>query len=1313
MIFRINFFRHQLLFFTFSLIGLIVVAQLPRMDAKGKLMNMNEVDISLLVQPVPAQNQFLDSAYNIWCGSVIKAGNGKFYMFYSRWPKAKGHHAWITDSEIALARADKPQGPYKHIKVIFKQRGKDYWDGISTHNPAAIMHNGKYYLYYMGATGTAEITPNFAYSPAWYNYRNNQRIGVAVADSPEGEWKRFDKPVLDVSKDSTAHDAMMVSNPAITVDQNGRAILVYKQVEKNGTFRGGKVRFGVAFSNSLLGPYKKHPHPIFEEKSTAKRDAWMVAEDPFIWNYKGINYAIVRDVVGKFTGSEGGLALFSSTDAINWNPTKYPKVISKDVFGEDGRKFDDKLERPCLLMENGLPIYLFGAMGIDKRNHSMNIAVPLIANGISGIENSNNLENLFLHPPAASRPYVWWHWMGPNFSKYGITKDLEAMKAMGIGGATIFNIASAVQETHRPILNNPWPDQVYRGEAYWDAIKHAAAEAKRLGLELGLHNTAGYSTTGGPWVDQPKAMQTLVWSSKEVIGGDEKPIQLAKPTLPIYTGWGANNAQATFYKDIAVMAYPKDSIIQSNNAIELTSAMDTLGVLSWKVPAGKWLVYRIGHAPTMANPHPLPDDIIGKSLEVDKMDADLNKFHWNTVFDPMKKHLGPYLGNTFKHVLIDSYEAGGQNWTPTFREAFKKIKGYDPVPFLFTLEAKTGQKPNNILNSENETKRFKWDFNDVVNRLFFDNGWKIGKSMINGLGMELQIEAYGGPFDEVEGAALADMPMGEFWTSRGGINANIGSAARAAGKHIVGAEAFTGAPGLSQYTEDPAFLMQTVNSAYAAGVNRLVLHTWVHQPFDDKYQPGMGMGWWGTHFSRFQTWFEPGKAFFNYLTRTQALLQYGQQKADYLCLGKSNGYHTDAISVRDFISQAIIVVNGRIQLPSGRNYPFLKMPNQDNISLEVLEKIAALVKQGAAVVGKAPSASLGLQNWAKNDLKVQSLSKMMWNGKDVSLFGKGKLYVDLKRAEKEYLPIKDYEISHADSAEAIKVVHRIGNWGDVYHISNNQNRVESIDLFVNQSGLQPECWQAEDGSIKNAPNWSVSGQGTSIPLKLNPHQSIFVVFRKKISGTLPKTTIQSSQLNTSQPTAKTSVKSISGSWNVLMKPKMDSSFNITIDSLQYFGSHPENRVKYFAGTAIYTKNVIIEKSNQGASAVLDLGELHDIVQVSLDGKDLGVKWYPPYQYDIASMKAGEYELKISVTNNWANRLIGDEQEPADFEWGDERKDFGNAGRPMKSFPDWFIKNEPRPSQGRRAFTLWYYYKKESQLKPAGLLGPVQLIFTTK
>jgi predicted GH43/DUF377 family glycosyl hydrolase len=359
--------------------SLYVCAQLPKLDKKNSLQNMNEVDISKMVQPVPKSNQFIDSAYNIWCGSVIKVKN-KYYMFYSRWPKASGHEAWITHSEIALASSNKPEGPYQHVKVIFKQRGKEYWDGICTHNPAVIYNKGKYYLYYMGTTGTAPITPNFAYSKAWYNYRNNQRIGVAVANHPEATWKRFDKPLLDVSKDSTAYDAMMVSNPAVTIDAKGKFILVYKQVEKNGTYQGGKVRFGVAFSNRANGPFIKHKSPILENTNPSAIKAWMIAEDPFIWNYKGTNYAIVRDVIGTFTGEEGALALLSSSNAIDWKPTKYPKVIANEVYDEHGKKLDDKLERPWLLMQKGLPVYLYGAMGINRRYHSMNIAVPLQSN---------------------------------------------------------------------------------------------------------------------------------------------------------------------------------------------------------------------------------------------------------------------------------------------------------------------------------------------------------------------------------------------------------------------------------------------------------------------------------------------------------------------------------------------------------------------------------------------------------------------------------------------------------------------------------------------------------------------------------------------------------------------------------------------------------------------------------------------------------------------------------------------------------------------------------------------------------------------
>ena len=114
----------------------------------------------------------------------------------------------------------------------------------------------------------------------------------------------------------------------------------------------------------------------------------------------------------------------------------------------------------------------------------------------------NDLAFMFKEPPMEYRPYVWWHWMGSNFSKKGITKDLEAMKEAGIGGATIFNLTSAVQESQAPIENNPWPEQTYRSQAYWEALEHAASEAKRLGLKLGMQNTPGYSTTGGPWITE-------------------------------------------------------------------------------------------------------------------------------------------------------------------------------------------------------------------------------------------------------------------------------------------------------------------------------------------------------------------------------------------------------------------------------------------------------------------------------------------------------------------------------------------------------------------------------------------------------------------------------------------------------------------------------------------------------------------------------------------------------------------------------------------------------------------------------------------
>ena len=982
-------------------------------------------------------------------------------------------------------------------------------------------------------------------------------------------------------------------------------------------------------------------------------------------------------------------------------------------------------------------------------NRLVAFTLLIFVSAINGFSQSNmntpgdELEQRFQNPPTTAKPYVWWHWMGSNFSKYGITKDLEAMKAAGIGGATIFNLTSAVQEANAPTENLPWPEQTYRSPAYWEAVRFAASEASRLGLEIGLHNSVGYSTTGGPWITEEQGMKKLVWSCVEVEGGEKRSINIPKPPLPIEEGWGNTKRQATYYKDIEILAVPEIDSLQLKAVVTLTSLADADGIIQWNAPAGKWKIYRIGYSPTMVSPHPIPDELIGKAFEVDKMSATLNEIHWNNVIDPIKKNLGEFVGKSFKHLLIDSYESGYQNWTDNFREAFIKLKGYDPVPWLVCFgKPVTGAKDDkqlHIINSLEETKRFEWDYTDVINRLYTDNGWAVGKKICNENNLVLQWEPYSGPFDMLEGAGLPDLPMGEFWTSgKGGVNTAIPAAARAAGKTIVGAESFTGAPSISKFTEDPAFLKPSADGTFASGVNRLVLHHWVHQPFDDKYQPGMGMGWWGTHFGRHQTWAEPGKAFFAYLGCTQALLQYGEQVADYLCVDKQDGF-SDLIATNDFLVRDIKVIDHKIILPSGRKYAFMVFPNGASMLPAVAEKIKKLVAEGAYIVSPKPLASPSLQDYPTADVKVKTIGEEVWGNAPEHNYGKGWVAANVKIALAKCNITPDCIVEKADSAKYIKYVHRSNGYLHLFYVANTDNHPEQVTLSFRVSGLQPELWQAEDGSISIASIWKEVNGRACVQIFLKGNQSVFVVFRRPIQkikhvesiqlGTdatdyallnLPNNTALvaykdalatihfsdgSNQLVNLHPVAP---REIAGSWKVSFTPKLNKEFTLDFPQLIDFSKSDNPDVKYFAGTAHYTKTIQISKDELGEKKriLLDLGTVNDIVQLTVNQKDLGVLWYPPYKKDITTaLKVGDNTLDIAVTNNWANRLIGDEQEPADFEYGTDR---GDRGRALKEYPEWFIKNKPRPSQGRKAFTNWYYYRKDSPLQPAGLVGPVLL-----
>jgi hypothetical protein len=312
---------------------------------------------------------------------MTKGDDGKYYLFYSRWPQKEGFKGWVTHSEIAIAVSDKMTGPFKPVKVALPKRENGHWDSDVTHNPNIQKFEGKYYLYYLG---------NYVNQECW-NHRNHQRIGVAIASNPLGPWQRLDKPVLDVSVGSW--DQLMTSNPSVCKGKD-KYLMVYKGVGDGEMPFGGKVLHGVALSDSPTGPFIKSLNPIFQKEGVK-----FPAEDPFVWYQNRKYWAIVKDMHSVFiqdpqevTGNKmninpdslsksfekrASLVLFESENGTDWKLAKKPLVSKTILKWEDGTVQQVQLlDRPQLYIENGNPKILFCAVKVSE-TETFNVAIPL------------------------------------------------------------------------------------------------------------------------------------------------------------------------------------------------------------------------------------------------------------------------------------------------------------------------------------------------------------------------------------------------------------------------------------------------------------------------------------------------------------------------------------------------------------------------------------------------------------------------------------------------------------------------------------------------------------------------------------------------------------------------------------------------------------------------------------------------------------------------------------------------------------------------------------------------------------------------
>ena len=727
--------------------------------------------------------------------------------------------------------------------------------------------------------------------------------------------------------------------------------------------------------------------------------------------------------------------------------------------------------------------------------------------------------------------------------------------------------------------------------------------------------------------------------------------------------------------------------VSKADVIDLTNKMQPDGTLTWTPPIGDWVIVRFGYSLLGITNHPATKEATG--LEVDKLNHAYVKKYMDGYLDSYKETVGAdWMGKRgIRYVITDSWEAGSQNWTDDMIAQFKKRRGYDPLPWMPVL---TGQ----VVESASASDQFLWDFRKTIADLISDEHYGQVQASLKerGIGHYGESHENGRAFvaDGMEVKKLDDIPMAAMWTQSPGVNKEqfafnaddreSASVAHIYGQNLVAAESMTAAA--APWAWSPSTLKPTADQEFLNGINRFVIHESAHQPLVGK-APGLTLGPFGQWFNRNETWAEQARPWIDYLARTSYLLQQGHFGADVLYFyGEDSnltaqfrdsapnipaGYGFDYINADGLIHE-FKVSNGKITTGSGMNYSVLALdPYSKHMSLPVLRAIHKLVEDGATLAGSRPEDDPSLGDDHAEFARLNT--DLFGDGSGIQKLGKGIVYAGQNLDDVFHaINLKpDFDYNKPEAGTRLLFVHRKLADGDLYFVDNRSDNAANVDASFRVAGERPQLWYAETGKSEPT-SYTVADGHTTVPLKLEPWGTVFVVFREKSKAASYKV----------PAVHETELATLDGHWDLNFQPGRGAPATTSLDSLISWPDSQDAGIKYFSGTGTYTRTIDVSPdwTKKDTQLWLDLGDVKNLARVMLNGKPLGVVWHAPYRVNITSaVKPGKNELSVEVTNAWVNRLIGDEQ------------------------PDVKIKY---------TFADVKPYKANSPLLPSGLLGPVKL-----
>jgi hypothetical protein len=1032
-----------------------------------------------------------------------------------------------------------------------------------------------------------------------------------------------------------------------------------------------------------------------------------------------------------------------------------------------------------------LLLFLASACGQPERDH------PSPLQGVS----LDSLRKGFLNPPDVARPWTYWINMDGNFSMEGITADMEAIHAAGLGGVLFMDVDLAMPRGNVAYMSPEWKAH----------LAHAIRECERLGLEFSLITGPGWTGTGGPWISAEQSMQHLLSSAVNVSGPARFDQVLPVPELQV-SQFHRNQTRQTleqingWVEDVALFAFPRcdpsiediaekalyirnpytsmvgvkpylpsrahhppaeeGKSIEPGELIDLSGQLDAEGRLVWEVPEGDWTLLRMCSRSTGAITRPAP--LAGVGLESNKFDTAALNHHFETYIGSLMDLTGirekpdrPKTGWTT--LQFESWEMSSQNWSPNFREEFRKRRGYDLWPYLPVMSGR-------VVGDPEVSERFLWDLRQTSQELILEYYAGHLARKAHRYGLELHVEPHDmNPSTDMLLAGIGDVPMAEFWANHFNSAFSVHQAASVGhiyGKGIVAAEAFTSYK--TCWTGMPYNMKNQGDWAMATGINRFVMVRYTHQPWLDHY-PGMAFGPHGTHWDRTQTFWPLLSDYHQYLARCHFMLRQGRYTADICYLlpeGAPNvfvpppsafsgdkwtpdrrGYNFDGCPPEALIRLAA-VRDGRIVFPGGASYQVLVLPEVETMTPGLLEKLEALLRGGASIVGSPPLKSPSLSGYPEYDEKVTQWVEKIWGGTEVPAtitrrpYGKGLLYwggplaetdaanyarnpaaeMDLEKLNRDYpeglfghdgtrpgCPYPDYEpvarlLRELDLAEdfsadvPLRYAHLQGREADLYFIANPAGHKVKAECRFRCDRGKPGLWDPVTGEMMSLPVLKQGNGITVSSLNFEAYQSFFLVFPDRGR----EAAREAAEPHAAAP--RETLQEIDGPWTLTFDPAWGGPGEVEFRALVDWTLRPEEGIRYFSGIVPYRTSFRVDgmaEIARAGSLYLDLGVVHDLARVILNGKDLGVVWTAPWQVDISdAVREGKNRLEIRVANRWPNRLIGDEFLPYD-------------GVRDGRLPAWLTGDVPRTS-GRVTFTTFSCFTKESPLLPSGLLGPVTL-----